>query len=151
MKLAYRIMNVGLRDWCRVMYVVTKPLWDWYTDQTTHCKTPQDALRYNIDMAKSWRSTSQIRLTFEHSLYDSQALQYCLGLLDSEQQIQKSVRGLMSLSWAICSERLWSFAARHCTPLDCYANFFEPGSSAGVVQDACKRSTHVSFGCLQVF
>ena len=105
------------------MYVVTKPLWDWYTDQTTHCKTPEDALRYNIDMAKSWRSASQIRLTFEHSLYDSQALQYCLGLLQSEQQIQKSVHGLMSLSWAISSERLWSFAARHCTPLDCYADF----------------------------
>ena len=119
------MMTIGLRDWCRVMYVVTKPLWDWYTDQTTNCKTPEDALRYNIDMAKSWRSISQIRLTFAHSLYDSQALQYCLGLLHSEQQIQKSVHGLMSLSWAICSERLWSFAARHCTPLDCYADFFE--------------------------
>ena len=150
------MMTIGLRDWCRVMYVVTKPLWDWYTDQTTHCKTPEDALRYNIDMAKSWRSASQIRLTFEHSLYDSQALQYCLGLLQSEQQIQKSVHGLMSLSWAISSERLWSFAARHCTPLDCYADFFEPGSSAGVVArmladaqrvyslDACRFSDSIA-------
>jgi hypothetical protein len=34
--------------------------------------------------------------------------------------------GLLTLSWSIAAERLWSFAARHGCPVDTYAGYFGP-------------------------
>jgi hypothetical protein len=57
-RLAYNMMKLGVRDWCRVIQVVTKPLWDWYTHQTTECQSPHTALQYAVAMSNTWISAS---------------------------------------------------------------------------------------------
>ena len=32
-KLAYKLMTTQLYDYCKILYTITKPLWNWYTDQ----------------------------------------------------------------------------------------------------------------------
>ena len=60
-KLAYKLMTEDLYDNCRLLSIVTKPLWDWYTKQLKKAKHPRDALQYSIQMAQNWNKDEHIR------------------------------------------------------------------------------------------
>ena len=60
-KLAYELMTEDLYDNCRLLSIVTKPLWDWYMKQLKETKHPRDALQYSIQMAQNWNKDEHIR------------------------------------------------------------------------------------------
>ena len=54
-------MTEDLYDNCRLLSIVTKPLWDWYTKQLKETKHPRAALQYSIQMAQNWIKDEHIR------------------------------------------------------------------------------------------
>ena len=90
LKLAYRMMHLGLRDMCRVVYTVTKSEWDWYTEQTKKNKNPKSALVYNCRQSRGWCSDWHLRKTLQHSLYEPKSLQYCfVGMAHTQEHKKK--------------------------------------------------------------
>ena len=130
LKLYYHMMTWGLYNTCFVLKIVTKVCWDWYTDMTKNCKTPPDALLYNVRMARTWSSEPHMRKTLQYSLYTPKNVAQCLSQCRTVREQERSVQNLGELSWAIISERAWSFAARHSCPPDEYADFFAQEVSA---------------------
>ena len=84
------MMTVGLRDWCRIIYKVTQAAWTCYADYTTECKSPQDALEYNVRMAGEWASEDHMGLTFSISFYEAETMRFCFLGRGSAQQDEKN-------------------------------------------------------------
>ena len=143
LKLAYRMMTVGLSSWCWVIMTVTKPLWDWYTEQTTQIKSPRAMLEYNETMALKWAVDAQFRSTFKHSLYTLQSCKDCGVRTGAGADEQRTIRGLLELSCAINGERAWSMASRHSVPLESYAAYFG-GSHARRASVVDRMAAHAS-------
>jgi len=61
-KLAYKLMTEELYDNCRLLACITRPLWDWYTQQIKDCKSPLDALHYSQQMTSSWMKDKHVQL-----------------------------------------------------------------------------------------
>ena len=45
LKLAYRLMTTQLYDHCKMLFTITKPLWNWYTDQVPGVQKVQRVLK----------------------------------------------------------------------------------------------------------
>eukprot|EP00438_Fugacium_kawagutii_P028366 Skav224994 [mRNA] locus=scaffold765:35364:36509:- [translate_table: standard] len=118
-KLAYRLVTESLFD-CKLLQYATKPLWDWYTEQVTTIKTPDQALKYSMSMAmnEDWQS--------ERHLKDlCKCLQANIALT-TLQQVNNSARKLFFLVAHLLSNRAWSMAVRHALPPERYATFLHP-------------------------
>ncbi len=121
MKFAYNLSATSLYNLCTIAAEGTRPCWDWYTENTKACKTPQHALKYAIKMATQWASDSHLTATLRHSLYHADTLRKC-DVGDGTTSKQKvAMRRLCDLSWSIVAERVQSLAARHAVPPDSYA------------------------------
>ena len=62
-KLAYKSMTEELYDNCKLLACITRPLWDWYTLQIKHCKSPLDALKYSQEMSSAWMKDKHVQET----------------------------------------------------------------------------------------
>ena len=127
LQLAYKMMATTMRNLACIQYIATQTWWSWYTEETTTNKTPHHALSYAVSMATDWITSPHVALAFEHSLLRNASLAYCdlapIGAAPSAAQAKSTMR-LCQLTWDINAERLWSFAARHSTPPDCYGALF---------------------------
>ena len=106
LKLAYKMMSLGLWNMAAVIYMVMQPLWDWYTAQVTGVKTPVDALRYNIQMAAGWPNEPHLRHLLRHCFERPASLRECYidGMRPSEQR--KLIQLVSDLAWSMLSERV---------------------------------------------
>ena len=106
LKLAYKMMSLGLRNMIAVIYMVMQPLWDWYTAQVTGVKTPADALRYNIQMAAGWPNEPHLTHLLRHCFGRPASLKACYldGMRPSEQH--KLIQLASDLAWSMLSERV---------------------------------------------
>ena len=113
-KLAYKLMTEDLYDNCRLLSIVTKPLWDWYTKQLKETKHPRDALQYSIQMAQNWNKDEHIRQMAD-LLISVPTFAWCStrGTLNVAKKVMNLVCHLMSL-------RLWS-SSRYSHPPDSYS------------------------------
>ena len=112
MKLAYKLSSHTMLKMCVIISEVTRPCWNWYTENTTTCKTPRHAVAYAIKMVNSWCCDNHLLETLHHSLYCISTLQKCdigIGLVASEKQF---VHRLLDFSWSLIAERVWSPASR---------------------------------------
>jgi hypothetical protein len=67
----------------KILYTVSNPCWDWYTDQVKSVKTPADGLRYSVQFAAGrWAKEPHLWQTIKHSLCDEQSLSFA-GLYGS--------------------------------------------------------------------
>ena len=113
-KPAYKLMTEDLYDNCRLLSIVTKPLWDWYTKQLKETKHPRDALQYSIQMAQNWNKDEHIRQMAD-LLTSVPTFAWCStrGTLNVAKKVVNLVYHLMSL-------RLWS-SSRYSHPPDSYS------------------------------
>ena len=49
--LAYKLMSSSLHQHVQILYIVSKPCWDWYTDQVQRVKTPAYGFRFSGQLA----------------------------------------------------------------------------------------------------
>ena len=113
-KLAYKLMTEELYDNCKLLASITRPLWNWYTDQITHYKSPQDALKYSQEMSSSWMKDRHV-----------QEMVALLGLPDEFRWCQQRgtvhvERKVSSLIFHLVSLRLWS-NSKYSYPPECYS------------------------------
>ena len=84
---AYKLSSLAMRGMCVIIAEVIRPCWDWYTKNTTTCKTPRDAVAYAIKMVHAWCCDDHFLATLRHSLYCASTRQKCdigMGLVASE-------------------------------------------------------------------
>ena len=60
-KLAYKLMTEELYDNSKLLACITRPLWDWYTNQITNCKSPLDALKHIQEMTSTWMKDRHVQ------------------------------------------------------------------------------------------
>ena len=61
LRLAYKLMTTQLYDYCKALFVVTKPLWNWYADQVRNVRSPKQGLRdLTLDSDCQWMQDPQL-------------------------------------------------------------------------------------------
>ncbi len=107
-------MTEELYDNCRLLASITRPLWDWYTDQIKKCKSPVHALEYSQEMVTSWMKDPHVQETIA-LLGQPEEFRWCQlrGTVHVEKKVSSLIFHLISL-------RLWS-NSKHSYPPDCYS------------------------------
>ena len=113
LRLAYKLMTSQLYDHCRLLYTVTKPLWNWYTDQVQNVKSPKQGL---VELASNadrrWMRDPQFADLITNAFHSVPSLSY----MDLPPAHSVMSSRLVSLVWNLLSHRAWSLAARHHSP-----------------------------------
>ncbi len=113
-------MSSELRQHVRILYLVTHPVWDWYSDEVTRVKTPEDGLRYSIKLADgAWRCQSHVQDTWRHALHCEEQLAF-MGLPADTRPCDPTAEKVLALTWHIVRRRCWSSTKHDCPP-ECYA------------------------------
>ena len=101
-------MSSGLLSAVKVLYVVTKPCWDYFTYQTTEVRTPKAGLKQTLQLAEGWASDEHLAATFEHSLYNADSLRF-MGIPDAGHTLSADLEAQVTrageLALAIVGER----------------------------------------------
>ena len=113
-KLAYKLMTEELYDNCRLLACITRPLWNWYTLQIKHCKSPQDALKYSQQMTSSWMKDKHVQETLALL---GQPETFCWCQHRGTVHLEKKVCGLV---FHLAGLRLWS-NSKYSYPPECYS------------------------------
>ena len=121
LRFLYKLCTNSLRLLCIIIAEVTRPCWNWYTQNTTKCKTAQHAVDYASAMVQGWCSDAHLKDTLRHSLYNAETLNKCQVGAGTTAVERTTMHRLMDFSWHLTGERLGSLAARHSVPPDCYA------------------------------
>ena len=129
-KLAYHLMTHDLFWHVKILYMTTKPLWEWYVHEVSQVKSPEDGLQASIHLSlDKWQQSAHLRQTVA-VLQDENALRplYESGLDQSAMKIQ-------SLTEHLLKQRVWTLA-RHSAPPEAYAGILSDDD--GVRKDACE-------------
>ena len=116
-KLAYRLMTSQLYDYAKVLYTVTKPLWNWYSDQVKHVKSPKEGLAELAALGDgAWMRDPQLADLVANALHSAASLSY----MNVPPAHSVMTNRIVSLTWRLLSQRAWSLAARHHGPPQSY-------------------------------
>ena len=113
-KLAYKLMTEELYDNSKLLACITRPLWDWYTNQITNCKSPQDALKHIQEMTSTWMKDRHVQEIIA-LMGQPEEFRWCQhrGTVHVEKKVSSMIFHLVSL-------RLWS-NSKYSYPPDCYS------------------------------
>ena len=111
--------------------VAENPCWDWYTEQVTDIKTPNQAFNYIMGLANGgWQFQDHVWKTVHDTLYVSGNLKFMGIRLGESEEATKA----LSLTLHIVQNRMWTMT-KHSLPPDSYANVASP--SVHVADGAC--------------
>ena len=111
--------------------VAENPCWDWYTEQITEIKTPNDALSYTVQLASSgWQFQDHVWNTVQATLHTSSNLYF----MDIHPGQSDEATKALSLTLHIAQHRMWTMS-KHSLPPDCYAAV--TSASADIADQAC--------------
>jgi hypothetical protein len=118
LRLAYRLMTTKLWQYAKILYVVTRPCWSWYSAQVKRVRQAKDTLSVTLAATQgAWHTDRQLSETFRDALQDRRSLSY-MGLPLGTSPLTDR---LLELTWALVGKRAWSLAARFHGPPECYA------------------------------
>ena len=118
LRLAYRLMTTKLWQHAKILYIVTRACWSWYSRQVKHIRRPQDNVASTLAATQGrWHADRQLSETFRDALLDRQSLLY-MGIPLGESLLSDR---LLELTWALVGKRAWSLAARCHGPPERYA------------------------------
>lgn len=120
LKLCYLLMTSMLLRFCKVMYVVSQPIWTWYADQVKHVKSPAQSLKRLI-IGPDWSVDKHLIDTIKFSLYDESKLMY-MGIVvgDTSEGARNLVNWVLDLTVCLLGHRAWSQASRESLPPEEY-------------------------------
>lgn len=114
-------MTTKLLEDVKILYTVTNPCWDWYTDQVKTVKTPADGFKYSIRMATGWAGENHLQKTIQHSLHQHSSLAF-MGMPVTHSfthEQQELARKTLKLAWSVLQRRTWSLSRHGFPPESC--------------------------------
>ena len=115
--MAYKLMTTQLYEHCKVLYTVTKPLWNWYTDQVQNVKSPKQGLAELSSNADcKWMQDPQLADLVTNAFHSPPSLSY----MDVPPAHSVLSSRIVSVVWNLLGQRAWSLAARHHGPPQSY-------------------------------
>ena len=114
-------MTTKLLEDIKILYTVTNPCWDWYTNQVKTVKTPADGFKYRIRMAAKWAGDNHLQETIQHSLYKHSSLAF-MGMpvtYPFTTEHQELARKTLKLTWSVMQRRVWSLSRHGIPPESC--------------------------------
>ena len=115
--LAYKLMTSQLYDHAKVLYTVTKPLWNWYVDQVQNVKSPKQGLMELAALDESkWMQDPQLAALVTNAFHSATSLSY----MNVQPGHSPMTSRIVALVWRLVSQRAWSLAARHHGPPQSY-------------------------------
>ena len=118
LRLAYILMSTQLWQYAKILQVVTKACWSWYSKQVKRIRGPHDNVRSILAATQGrWRADPQLSETFRNVLLNRQNLLY----MDIPLGESLLANRLLELTWALVGKRAWSLAARYHGPPESYA------------------------------
>ena len=118
LRLAYRLMTTKLWQHAKILYIVTRACWSWYTRQVKRVRRPKDNLALTLAATQgAWHADRQLSETIRDALLDRQSLSY-MGIPLGASFLSDR---LLELTWALVEKRSWSLSARFHGPPECYA------------------------------
>ncbi len=127
LRLAYRLMTTKLWQHAKILYIVTRVCWSWYSRQVKRVRQPIDNVSLTLAATQgAWHADRQLSGTFRDALLDSQSLSY-MGIPLGTSLLSDR---LLELTWTLVGRRAWSLAARYHGPPECYAGLLSSCPSA---------------------
>ena len=118
LRLAYRLMTTKLWQHAKILYIVTRACWSWYSRQVKRIRRPQDNLASTLAATQGRRHADRkLSETFRDALLDRWSLLY-VGIPLGASLLSDR---LLELTWALVGKRAWSLAARCHGPPERYA------------------------------
>ena len=60
--MAYRLMSADVHIFAEMLFRLSNPLWDWYTEEVTKTRSPKDGVRYSMRFAAGgWKNAGHVR------------------------------------------------------------------------------------------
>ena len=107
------------------------PCWDWYTEQITTIKTPNQAFNYLMGLADGgWQFQVHVWNTVNDTLHVSDNLKF-MGIHPGESE---DATKALSLTLHIVQNRMWTMT-KHSLPPDSYATV--ASASSHIADGAC--------------
>ena len=145
-KLSYMMMSSALLDMTKIMYVVTRACWSWYTWHVQNCRTPRDNLMHAKRMADGgWCRDQHFADTIRCSLYNPNDLDYMLTPAARGASTRVYASRVVDLMWRLLSDRVWSMAARYSAPPESYAKVL---SANPIEREAAANRMRHDWKCL---
>ena len=117
LRLAYRLMTTKLWQHAKILYVVARVCWSWYSRQVKRVRRPKDNLSLTLAATQgAWQADRQLSETIRDALLDRRSLSY-MGIPLGTSPLSDR---LLELTWALVGKRVWSLAARFHGPPECY-------------------------------
>ena len=118
LRLAYRLMTTKLWQHAKILHIVSRACWSWYSRQVKRVRRPKDNLLSTLAATQgAWHADRQLSETFRDALLDRRSLSY-MGIPLGTSLLSDR---LLELTRALVGKRAWSLAARYHGPPECYA------------------------------
>ena len=125
-KLAYKLMTSALFTHAKIMAVVLRPLWSWYSGHVKRVTCPKEGLKETLASAQGrWASDRQ----FEE-LVSVSFLRNGVREMDLPAGRSAALEKAYTLTWELLSRRCWSMACRHHGPPETYSPLLRGGAPA---------------------
>ncbi len=126
--LAWRLMSSQLLQCVKILYVVTRGCWSWYTAEVKEVKTPHQGLRSTLAASQGkWASSPHLQQTIHDSLYNLEDLRFMgIDVCVASVAAKKPAQQALMLMLHVLRNRVWSLAARHHNPPEAYVGVFSP-------------------------
>ena len=119
----YKLMKTELDDHTRIIHIVERPCWNFYTREITECKNAVDEAKRAKRLASGWFKEPHLFETLKESLFDIANLKFMdIPLGDSEKATK-----VLAFAWTLYRKRIWTMS-KHSSPPDCYANILSIGT-----------------------
>ena len=127
--LAYKLMSRDCLQYARILYIVTKGCWTWYSSQVKSVQTPGDAIKDLVAIIqRGWGNDPHLSETVRLSLQDAENLVY-MGVEEGASVIASR---LFTLTVALVSHRGWSMTHRCHGPPECYVGILPLAATQGL-------------------
>ena len=141
--LAY--LSLSQQNWehCKLLQIVGRPCWGWFTEYHQNVKTAQDAVKYSIHMSNDWKESEHLR----------QMAALCApggkSQLDSVMYWARDAQGLSATAVSYCIELLGQRCgslSKHGLPPQVYAGLLSEDHEASI---AALKKMKLDFKLLQ--
>ena len=101
----------------RILHIVERPCWNFYTREIKECKNAKDEARRAKRLASGWFKEPHLFETLKESLFSIANLKFMDIPLGESDKATK----VLAFAWTMYRKRAWTMS-KHSSPPDCYAN-----------------------------
>ena len=117
LRLGYKLMTTCLWLHAKMLFVVTRSSWSYYTAQVKTVKSPGQGMKDALASAQGrWMSHEHLRGMVRDSFCSKSSLDF----MEIPNGVSNFANKVLELAWMLLGHRCWSLAVRNDTPPECY-------------------------------